>query len=192
VAATLSRRGLRSHADAVKDEHGDHGLAQLIARLAHVGSAADLPDAERAISAELDADEVALLRCVDDGAAFESLSQRRWIGYGTRLQSRNYPTMRNVLATGDAVHVLDGDAGADGGELALLRRAEATTMLLAPVVAAGRHVGVLILLRGSDRRWTRAEVSRARIVGFAVAPVLERPSAPALTVVPGAAGLPLR
>jgi hypothetical protein len=95
--------------------------------------------------------------------------------------------MRNVLATGDAVHVLDGDAGADGGELALLRRAEAATMLLAPVVAAGRPLGVMLLFRASDRRWSRAEVSRARIVGFAIAPLLGPAPAPALAVVPAAA-----
>jgi diguanylate cyclase (GGDEF)-like protein len=191
VSATLSRRGLRSHADAAAEDHGDHGLAQLTARLAQVATAGDLAAAEQAISAELGADDLAILRCVDDGDAFESMSQRRWLGYGTRLRARNYPTMRNVLATGDAVHVLGGDAGADGGELALLRRSEADTMLLAPILAAGRRVGVLVLLRAGDRRWTRAEVSRARIVGFAVAPAIDRPGAPALAVVPDAAAADL-
>jgi diguanylate cyclase (GGDEF)-like protein len=186
VAATLSRRGLRSHAESGEDS-GDHRLAQLTARLAQVASPAELPDAERAIAAELGARDACLLRCVDDGAAFEAVSQRRWLGFGTRMRASNYGTMRNVLATGEAVHVLDGDAGADGGELALLRRAEAATMLLAPVVSGGRPLGVMILFRATDQRWTRAEVSRARIVGFAVAPLLDPAVAPALAVVPDAA-----
>jgi hypothetical protein len=185
VSATLSRRGLRSSAEP-SDDHGDHGLAQLTARLARVASAAELPDTEQAIAAELGADDVCLLRCADDGESFEAVSQRRWLGFGTRMRASNYPTMRNVLATGDAVHVLDGDAGADGGELSLLRRAESSVMLLAPVVAGGRPVGVMVLLRSNERRWTRAEVSRARVVGCALAPVLEQPAAPALAVVPGA------
>ncbi|MEA2446140.1 MAG: hypothetical protein QOJ12_3432, partial [Thermoleophilales bacterium] len=149
---------------------------------------AELPDAERAIAAELGADDVCLLRSVDDGAAFEAVSQRRWLGYGTRMRASNYGTMRNVLATGDAVHVLDGDAGADGGELALLRRAQAATMLLAPVVSGGRPLGVLLLFRATDQRWSRAEVSRARIVGFAMAPLLDPAAAPQLAAVPDAAG----
>jgi diguanylate cyclase (GGDEF)-like protein len=191
VSATLSRRGLRSHGDSAGEDGGDHRLAQLAARLAQVASPADLPDAESAIAVELGADDVCLLRCVDDGQSFEAVSQRRWLGFGTRLRASNYATMRNVLATGDAVHVLGGDAGADGGELALLRRADASTMLLAPVIAGGRELGVLLLFRGSDRRWTRAEVSRARVVGFALAPLIETQAAPALSVVPDAGGLPL-
>jgi hypothetical protein len=95
--------------------------------------------------------------------------------------------MRNVLSTGDAVHVLDGDAGADGAELALLRRAGASAMLLAPVVAGGRPLGVLMLFRSGDRRFSRAEVSRARVVGFGLSALLDAPAAaPALSVVPGA------
>jgi diguanylate cyclase (GGDEF)-like protein len=184
VAGTLSRRGMRSSDDRAAEDSGDHRLAQLTARLAQVGSPADLPDAERAIAAELGADDLSILRVVDDGDAFEAVSQRRWLGYGTRLRAANYPTMGNVLASGDAVHVLDGDAGADGGELALLRRAEAQTMLLAPIAAAGRRLGVLMLMRQSERRWTRAELSRARIVGYAIAPLLDTHPARALTIVP--------
>ena len=116
------------------------------------------------------------------------MSQRRWIGFGTELRSRYYATIRNVLTTGDAVHVLDGDPGADGAELALLRRAEASAMLLTPIVAGGRRLGLLMLFRGNDRRFGRAEVSRARVVGYGLAPLLGAASeAPALSVVPGTA-----
>jgi diguanylate cyclase (GGDEF)-like protein len=187
VSATLSRRGLRSTGES-GDDHGDHGLAQLTARLAQVASAVELPEVERAIATELGADDVCLLRCVDEGDGFEAVSQRRWLGFGTRMRAANYPTVRNVLATGDAVHVLDGDAGADGGELSLLRRAEASAMLLAPVIAGGRPLGVLMLFHTGDRRWTRAEVSRARVVGYALAPLIEQSATPALTVVPGVQG----
>jgi GAF domain-containing protein len=191
VSATLSRAGLRSHPPEPGGEGADDSrLAQLAARLAHAVSLSELPEVEQAIGAELGADEVCLLRCVEGGEELEVVSQRRWLGFGTRLKARNYATIRNVLSTGDAVHVLDGDAGADGSELALLRRAEATAMLLAPVVAGGRQLGVLMLFRGGDRRFGRAEVSRARVVGYALAPLLDqRAAAPALTVVPGAAGV---
>jgi diguanylate cyclase (GGDEF)-like protein len=190
VSATLSRRGLRSHAPEEAGEGAEESrLAQLTARLAHAVSLTELPDVEQAIAAELGADEVCLLRCVAGGEELEVVSQRRWLGFGTRLKARNYATIRNVLSTGDAVHVLDGDAGADGSELALLRRADASAMLLAPVVAGGRQLGVMMLFRGGDRRFTRTEVGRARIVGYGLAPLLEeRAAAPALSVVPGTAG----
>jgi EAL domain-containing protein (putative c-di-GMP-specific phosphodiesterase class I) len=190
VSATLSRRGLRSFApDEGAEEADESRLAQLTSRLAHVESLTELPDIEHAIAAELEADDVCLLRCVDEGEALEMVSQRRWLGYGTRLRAGYYATIRNVLSTGDAVHVLDGDAGADGAELALLRRAEATAMLLAPVIAGGRRLGILMLFRGGDRRFNRAELSRARVVGHALAPLVSAPAeAPALTVLPGAAG----
>jgi len=190
VATTLSRRGLRSFAPEEGTEEADESrLAQLASRLAHAVSINELPEVEQAITAELDADDVCLLRCAEDGEALEVVSQRRWLGYGTRLKTGYYATIRNVLSTGDAVHVLDGDAGADGAELALLRRAGASAMLLAPVVAGGRPLGVLMLFRSGDRRFSRAEVSRARVVGFGMGPLLEqRAATPALTVVPGAAG----
>ena len=189
VSATLSRRGLRSLAPEEGGEGADEGrLAQLTARLAHATSLGELPEVEQAIAAELEADEVCLLRCVDGGEALEVVSQRRWLGFGTRLKARNYATIRNVLSTGDAVHVLDGDAGADGSELALLRRAGASAMLLAPVVSGGRRLGVLMLFRSGDRRFSRAEVSRARVVGYGLAPMMDAPvAAPALAVVPGSA-----
>jgi len=45
-------------------------------------------------------------------------------------------------------------------------------MLLAPVIAGGRPLGVLMLLRTTEGRWTRAEVGRARVLAFALAPLL--------------------
>jgi hypothetical protein len=185
VAATLSRRGLRSHdEEEVKGDAADATrLAQLSARLAHAASLQELPEIEQAIAAELDCDDVCLLRCADDGEAFEAISQHRWLGFGTRLRANYYATIRNVLSTGDAVHVLDGDSGADGAELALLRRAGASAMLIAPIVASGRPLGVLMLFRNDDRRFNRGEVSRARVIGFGLSPLLAAQEAPALAVV---------
>ena len=142
VAATLSRRGLRSPAaEPGREDAGENRLAQLAARLAQLASFDDLPEAEAAIAAELSADDACLLRCVDGGESFEAVSQRRWLAYGTRLRASYYGTIGNVLATGDAVHVLDGDASADGAEVALLKRADADAMLVAPVIAGRTAAG---------------------------------------------------
>jgi GAF domain-containing protein len=173
------------------EDAAESRLAHLTARLANASSAAELPDIEQAIAAELGADDVCLLRIVEGGEHLESVSQRRWMGFGQRLRASYYATIRNVLSTGDAVHVLDGDPAADGAELSLLRRADAGAMLLAPIVAGGRDLGVLMLFCGGDRRFSRAEVSRARVIGYALAPLMGSlvapPASPSLTVVPDAA-----
>jgi hypothetical protein len=180
VAATLSRSGLRSNDAAERaEDSGETRLAQVAARVAQAGSLADLPDVEIALMAELGADDVCLLRCNAGTEELEAVSQRRWLGYGTRLRTRNYRTIGNVLSSGDSVQVIDGDAGGDGGELALLKRADGRAMLLAPVIAGGRSLGLLMLVRGDDRRWTRAEVSRARVLAFGLAPLLSPVAAPA-------------
>ena len=64
------------------------------------------------------------------------VSQRRWLGYGTRLRAGYYATIRNVLRPATPCTCWTATPAADGAELALLRRAEATAMLLAPVIAA--------------------------------------------------------
>jgi diguanylate cyclase (GGDEF)-like protein len=188
VSSALSRSGLRSSdVHEGQEETGETRLAQAAARLAHAASLDELPQVEAALLGELEADDVALLRCVphmEDGMALESVSQRRWLGFGTVLRDRHYRTLANVVASGDSVQVIDGDAGADPGELALLKRAGGQALLMAPIIGGGQTLGVLMLVRENDKRWARADVSRARVLAFALAPLLaaEAPVAPAVSI----------
>jgi diguanylate cyclase (GGDEF)-like protein len=188
VSSTLSRSGLRSTAAVEgQEETGETRLAQACAALARAGSIDELPKVEALLAAELGADDVCLLRFVPgEDSALEAVSQRRWLGYGTQLRERHYFTLANVMASGDSVQVIDGDAANDGGELALLRRAGGRAMLLAPVIAGGRPLGVLMLVRQDDRRWARAEVGRARVLAFGLAPLLAQQ--PAVAPAAAAAG----
>jgi len=69
--------------------------------------------------------------------------------------------------------VLLSDATADLGELSLLGRSGHGSMLLAPVVTHGEVTGVMLALSATERPWTRAETSRARIVGHQLGAVVE-------------------
>jgi hypothetical protein len=51
-------------------------------------------------------------------------------------------------------------------------------MLLAPLVTHGEVTGVMVALNATERPWTRAETSRARIVGHQLGSVLDGLSSP--------------
>jgi hypothetical protein len=61
-------------------------------------------------------------------------------------------------------------------------------MLIAPVVAHGEVVGLLVAFGADDAPWTRAETSRARIVGHQLGAVLDLLAEPPdLVALPGGA-----
>ena len=61
----------------------------------------------------------------------------------------------------------------DLGEQSLLNRTGHGSMLIAPLVGRGEVTGVLVALAAAERPWTRAETSRARIVGHQLGSVVE-------------------
>jgi diguanylate cyclase (GGDEF)-like protein len=167
-------------------ENADLRLASLTSRLANVRSAEELRALSALVASELGADEVAYLRRGAESGTLEPLGDRPWLPAGTVLALTNYPTLRQILATQQVVQVLMNDATADLGELSLLGRSGHGSMLLAPVVAHGDVAGVMVALNAKERPWTRAETSRARIVGHQLGAVLDALGAPAAQLV----GLP--
>jgi GAF domain-containing protein len=69
-----------------------------------------------------------------------------------------------MLATREGVQVLVGDPTADLGDLSLLGRGPYGSMLIAPAIALGETVGLLVAFGRDERPWSRAETSRALIV----------------------------
>jgi EAL domain-containing protein/GAF domain-containing protein len=184
VPGTIRNRGMRPVTVPGPDESGENDdlrLASLTSRLANVRSGEELRSLTAPIAAELGADEVAFVRRNGAGT-LEAMSHHPWLPNGTVLALSNYPTIRQMLATQEVVQVLVGDATADLGELSLLARSGHESMLLAPLVAHGEVGGVLVALSAAERPWTRAETSRARIVGHQLGAVLESLDAPARLV----------
>ena len=135
------------------------------------------------IAAELGADEVAFLRRGAGPGTLEPLGDRPWLPEGAALALSNYPTLRQILATQQVVQVLLSDATADLGELSLLGRSGHGSMLLAPLVSHGEVAGVMVALKATERPWTRAETSRARIVGHQLGAVVDGLATPPAQVV---------
>ncbi|MEA2411976.1 MAG: diguanylate cyclase [Thermoleophilaceae bacterium] len=155
------------------EENSDLRLASLTSQLANVRSSDDLRGLGTLVAAELGADEVAYLRRGAQTGTLEALSDQPWLPAGSVLGLANYPTLRQILATQQVVQVLLSDATADLGELSLLGRSGHGSMLLAPLVAHGEVAGVMVALKATERPWTRAETSRARIVGHQLGAVAD-------------------
>ncbi|HEY0630924.1 MAG TPA: EAL domain-containing protein [Thermoleophilaceae bacterium] len=180
VAGTLRSREARATASTGSEagssssgENADLRLASLTSRLANVRSAEELRALGALVAAELGADEVAYLRRGAETGTLEPLGDQPWLPSGTVLGLANYPTLRQILATQQVVQVLTSDATADLGELSLLSRSGHGSMLLAPLVTHGEVTGVMIALNATERPWSRAETSRARIVGHQLGSVLD-------------------
>jgi EAL domain-containing protein (putative c-di-GMP-specific phosphodiesterase class I) len=168
------RRGTPIDGDSnSSEENADLRLAALTSQLANVRSAEDLRGLGTLVAAELGAAEVAYLRRGGDPATLEALSDQPWLPAGSVLGLANYPTLRQILATQQVVEVLLSDATADLGELSLLGRSGHGSMLLAPLVSHGEVAGVMVALKTTERTWTRAETSRARIVGHQLGAVVD-------------------
>jgi diguanylate cyclase (GGDEF)-like protein len=176
AASTGSSDGSSSNSSG---ENADLRLASLTSRLANVRSAEELRALGALVAAELGADEVAYLRRGAETGTLEPLGDQPWLPAGTVLGLANYPTLRQILATQQVVQVLMSDATADLGELSLLGRSGHGSMLLAPLVTHGEVTGVMVALNATERPWTRAETSRARIVGHQLGSVLDGLSSPA-------------
>jgi EAL domain-containing protein (putative c-di-GMP-specific phosphodiesterase class I) len=161
------------------EENADLRLAALTSQLANVRSADELRGLGTLVAAELGADEVAYLSRGADSGTLEALSDQPWLPAGTVLGLANYPTLRQILATQQVVQVLLSDATADLGELSLLGRSGHGSMLLAPLVSHGDVAGVMVALKAPERPWTRAETSRARIVGHQLGAVVDGLAGPA-------------
>ena len=186
VRPRTMRGDLSTEPDA--NESADQRLAALTSRLANVRSRDELRGLAALMAAEIAASEVALLRRGADAGTLEAVTEHAWLPVGSPLALSYYPTLREVLASQDVFQVQDSDAGADLGELALLGRSAHRSMLIAPIVAHGEVAGLLVAFSDNEAPWTRAETSRARIVGHQLGAVLDALAEPPdLVALPGGA-----
>ena len=175
VAGIVRPRTMRGDSMNSTDagESADQRLAALTSRLANVRSRDELRGLAALMAGEIAAVEVALLRRGADPGTLEAVTEHAWLPAGAPLALSYYPTLRAVLASQDVFQVQESDAGADLGELALLGRSGHKSMLIAPVVAHGEVAGLLVAFGDDEAPWTRAETSRARIVGHQLGAVLD-------------------
>jgi diguanylate cyclase (GGDEF)-like protein len=192
VADTLRRTRVSSGVqNAVLDQadFGDGRLALVSARLAKVSSIADLEVVRTLIAAEVNADDVIMLRLSALEEALFPLGDGAWLPEGESMRLASNEQARSVLESEEPSQLLVSDAGGGLGELALLQRSGFSAVLMVPVVSQGRAVGLMLALARTERPWTRTERNRARVIAYQLGSVLEtvspRAQASALT---GSAG----
>lgn len=180
TAETLRRRGLGSGAGVQGfAELGDRRLEEIAGRLARLTGLADLEEALLLVAAELGAEAVSFSRWVPEHDRLDTVMDTG--GHDTDLSYcvGDFPTTRQVLASGDAVQVLVRDPASDPTEVTLLLRNGYGSLLMVPVPGATGTVGLLEIGSARERPWTRTEMSRTRIVAALLGGVLERTATPA-------------
>jgi GAF domain-containing protein len=166
---------VETHAERIEDddpESSETRLAALTERLANVRSRDELRGLAALMAGEIAADEVALLRRGSDPGTLDAVTDHLWMPAGSPIALSYYPTLREVLASQEVFQVQDSDPSADLGELTLLARSSHRSVLIAPIVAQGDVVGLMMAFSDAERPWTRAETSRARIVGHQLGAVI--------------------
>ena len=192
VAAGVCRAAL-AHAlragdlDDSRISAGDRGLEQVSAQLAGARSRRDLEVALESMAIELHADKICLSRWHATDGAVETLAENGGNSGATWFRVDDYPLTAHVLDSHDAVQVLVGDPASDSREVSLLLALGHGSLLMVPVLQRGESLGILEAYSDRERPWTRAEISRARIVANQLAPVIERSSGPGARAWPGSA-----
>ena len=79
-----------------------------------------------------------------------------------------------MLETGEAAQVLVSDPAADPAEVRLLSEMGYRSLLMVPLLAGARSIGVLEASAVEERPWSRTQIHSARILGYQLAHVLDR------------------
>ncbi|MDQ2676964.1 MAG: EAL domain-containing protein, partial [Actinomycetota bacterium] len=85
----------------------------------------------------------------------------------------DYPETERAMASGEAVQALASDASMDPSELEMMAALGYRSMLMVPLLASGRSMGVLEVFGIEERPWSRAQIRCARILAYQIALVMQ-------------------
>jgi hypothetical protein len=98
-----------------------------------------------------------------------------------RYSLTEYPATRAVLESGEAMQVLASDPAADPAEVRLLEELGYKSLLMVPLLAGARSIGVLEAYASEERPWSRTHIHSARILGYQLALMLDNARLQGLT-----------
>ncbi len=176
-AARLCTSALRSLIRGEKrDERvvrsSESELEQLSQMISRVTSRDEIRTVLEPIRRLLEADEAALSLLSEDEGSLLAVVVSGGVE-DDEYEIADYPATVKAMETGEALQVLAGDQAADPSELAMLKELGYGSMLMVPLLAAGRSAGVLEIFCIEDRPWSRAQIHCARILGYQLALVVE-------------------
>ena len=149
------------------------GLERVCHQIGLVTTRADLRAVLDPIRTLLEVDEVILSLVTGDSAWLETIVTNGKVEDDRFLLS-DYPATAVVLETGEAAQVLASDPDADPAEVALLLEMDYRSLLMVPLLAGARSIGVLEACAAAERPWSRTQIHSARIIGYQLAHVLDR------------------
>jgi EAL domain-containing protein (putative c-di-GMP-specific phosphodiesterase class I) len=152
------------------ESHGD-----LVPALLRVGSATSLAGLARAmneIAPSLGAQHVELSYLGGDGTYVEALLDTVGVFKGIRYVLTEFPLTAEVLRDDVAAQVVLGALDADESESTWMREDSVGSLLMVPVRAGGRVVGLLECHQVLDQPFRRWQMRAARMVSAVAGPVL--------------------
>ena len=132
----------------------DRRLVHLSARLASATTRVHLEGALGLMADELDASIAALSAWHPERDALETVAESGPSTGESVFSIADYPLTARVLEAQEAVQVFVGDPAADPREVELLLRLGERSLLMVPVVAGGRSLGMLEIYRLTERPWS--------------------------------------
>lgn len=151
----------------------ERGLERVSGQLASARSQAELKGALDAIASALGATNVTLSRWLPEERVVETLAESGPNPDGIKFAAADYPLTGRAISSQEAVQVLVGDPTADPAETRLLLELGQRSLLMVPVVARGRTLGLLEAYREEEIPWTRAQINHARIIANQFASAIE-------------------
>jgi diguanylate cyclase (GGDEF)-like protein/PAS domain S-box-containing protein len=148
-------------------------LERVCHQIGLVANRAQLREVLEPIRALLEVDEVVLSLLTDDRVWVETVVTNGK-GEDDRFLLADYPATAAVLETGEAAQVLASDPDADSAEVGLLAEMGYQSLLMVPLLAGARGIGVLEACAAAERPWSRTQIHSARILGYQLAHVLDR------------------
>ena len=178
VARRLRRRSSRPHRGPTgvggPADTGDRRLEQVCARLSRLESTIELTAACRPIAEELAADELALSTWDPQRRTVSTVhATEGWPDALPTYELAGLPATEHVLLAQETVQVLVTDPAADPAEVELLRADGFAALLMVPVIARGRTLGLLEAVRVDEQAFSRSQVNRARIVAYQLGALLD-------------------
>jgi GAF domain-containing protein len=148
------------------------GLERVCHQIGFVATRADLRQVLEPIRELLEVDDVILSLVTDDSAWLETVVTNG-TGVDDRFLLSEYPATEMVLESGEAAQVLASDPEADAAEVRLLNEMGYRSLLMVPLLAGARSIGVLEACAASEHPWSRTQIHSARILGYQLALALD-------------------
>jgi diguanylate cyclase (GGDEF)-like protein len=164
----------RASSEQGRGQAHDRRLEWLTWRLSEATGYAELAQAVDLIAEELHADELTV-SVIDEAAGdLVFVGAKGPDHFDERYCIADYPQTERILREQETAQVLVSDPHADAGEISVLSRLGMRSVLILPIVCAGRSIGLLEAYSEQERPWSRFEIGRARIITLQIGAALDR------------------